>query len=118
MQNAEIFFEHEPWKAPLAWSALLHGAFFGGVLLYAAVIGSLHGESWGGSEGGGGALSVTLVSRAAVPLPPPSEESQNIVANESKGLSESEKRPPENAAIALPARDTQKIGRASCRERV
>lgn len=102
MRNADIFFEHEPWKGPLAWSALLHGVFFGGVMLYAAVVGSLHGESWGGSGSGGEAMSVTLVSRAAVPLPPPSEESQSVVATESKGLSESEKRPPEKEAVALP----------------
>ena len=106
MRNADIFFEHEPWKGPLAWSAALHGAFFGGVLLYAAVIGSLHGANWGGSVSGGDAMSVTLVSRAAVPLPPPSEESQNIVASESKGLSESEKRPPEKAEVALPEPNT------------
>ncbi|MGH9492818.1 MAG: energy transducer TonB [Terriglobales bacterium] len=108
MQNAEIFFEHEAWKGPLAWSALLHAAFFGGLLFYAAVIGSLHGESWGGSGSGGDALSVTLVSRAAVPLPPPSEESQSVVANESKGLSESEKQQPETGAIALPEHDATK----------
>jgi protein TonB len=108
MRNADIFFEHEPWKAPLIGSAVLHGAFFGGLLLYAAVVGSLHGESWGGNGTGGDAMSVTLVSRAAVPLPPPSEESQNIVANESKGLSESEKRQPETGAVALPEHDTAK----------
>lgn len=102
MRNADIFFEHESWKGPLAWSAALHAAFFGGVLAYGVFVGSLHGESWGGTEGGGGALSVTLVSAAAVPLPPPSEESPNLVANESKGLSESEKRPPEKEAVALP----------------
>jgi hypothetical protein len=101
MRNADIFFEHESWKGPLAWSAALHAAFFGVVLLYAAVIGSLHGESWGGTEGGGGAMSVTLVSRAAVPLPPPSEESQNI-CQRFHGL-ESEKWPPEKAEVALPS---------------
>lgn len=108
MRNADIFSEHEPWKGPLAWSAVLHGAFFGAVLLYAALIGSLHGASWGGPVSGGDAMSVTLVSRAAVPLPPPSEESQNIVASESKGLSESEKRPPEKAEVALPEPNTPK----------
>lgn len=102
MRSPDIFFEHDPWKGPLAWSAALHGAFFGGLVLYAAVVGSLHGTSWGGSVTGGDAMSVTLVSRAAVPLPPPSEESQNVVASESKGLSESEKRPPETGAIAIP----------------
>ena len=101
MRNAEIFFEHEPWKGPLTWSVLLHAGFFGSILLYASIAG-LHGASWGGSGSGGDALSVTLVSRAAVPLPPPSEESQNIVANESKGLSESEKRKPETGAVAIP----------------
>jgi protein TonB len=108
MRNADIFFEHEAWKGPLAWSALLHAAFFGGVLLYAAVVGSLHGTSWGGTSSGGDAMSVTLVSRSAVPLPPPSEESQNIVANESKGLSESEKRPPEKEAVSLPQHEAAK----------
>ena len=108
MRNADIFFEHEPWKGPLVSSVLLHAIFFGGVVFYAAVIGSLHGESWGGSSSGGGAMSVTLVSRAAVPLPPPSEESQNIVASESKGLSESEKRPPEQAEVTLPEPNTPK----------
>jgi protein TonB len=109
MRSPDIFFEREPWKAPLIGSAVLHAAFFGGMLLYAAVLGSLHGESWGGTgSSGGDALSVTLVSRAAVPLPLPSEESQNIVANESKGLSESEKRQPETNAVALPEHDTAK----------
>jgi protein TonB len=107
MRNADIFFEREPWKGPLAWSAILHSAFFGGLVLYASVAG-LHGASWGGSSAGGDAMSVTLVSRAPVPLPPPSDESQNIVANESKGLSESEKRPPEKEAVALPEPAKQK----------
>lgn len=107
MRNADIFFEHEPWKGPLAWSAVLHGAFFGSVVLYASIAG-LHGASWGGSGSGGDALSVTLVSRSEVPLPPPSEESQSVVATESKGLSESEKRPPEKEAVKLPEREPSK----------
>ena len=51
------------------------------------------GESWGGTTGGGGAMSATLVS--SIPLPKPPTETQNVLANESKGLAES--KPKETA---------------------
>ena len=122
--NAGIFEERDPWQAPLAWSVTLHGLLFAGILLYGAVAGGFHGESWGGVGSGGGAMSATLVSNVTVPLPRKEAESENIVANQSAGLSRTEpqvrKQVPD--AFPIPAPDAKKkpdkIGRASCRERV
>ena len=51
--SAGIFEDRDPWQAPLAWSTALHAMFFGGVLLYGALAGGFHGESWGGVGSGG-----------------------------------------------------------------
>ena len=106
--SAEIYTEREEWQRPLAWSAGLHGFLFGGILLYAVIIGRYTGESWGGA-GSGGAMSATLVS--TIPLPNTAPKSQNIVANESKGLSQSlpkVKEEPAPEAIAIPEKDTKR----------
>ncbi len=106
--SADIYNEHESWQRPIAWSAALHVALFGGMLLYAVVIGRMTGESWGGA-GGGGAMSATLV--ATIPLPNVAPQSQNIVANESKGLTQSlpkVKEEPAPEAIPIPEKDTKK----------
>ncbi len=102
--RAEIFEEHERWAPSLIASTVLH------VGLTAAIVftgwANFHhaGENWGGdTSGGGGAMSATLVS--AIPLPHPVEESQNVLANDSKGLSQAqptvkETPPPDAIAIA------------------
>lgn len=105
--SADIFFEREDITRPLAWSVVLHSALFGGMFLYAALFAGVRGETWGGS-GGGGAISASLVS--SVPLPAPATETQNIVAHESTGLSQSqpltrEEPPPE--AIPIPERPSR-----------
>jgi protein TonB len=107
--HTDIFTERDNWGGPVAWSVVLHGILFGGILLYAAVLGGARGESWGGTGGGGGAMSATLVS--TIPLPATAAPTENVLANESKGLSESlpevkEEAPPE--AIPIPARDAKK----------
>lgn len=89
----------------------LHVALFGGILLYATILGNLRGESWGGT-GGGGAMSATLVS--SIPLPNVNPESTNILANESKGISQTlpkEEEKPEPQAIPIPSRDAKKTDR-------
>src|SRR5690349_11530800 len=107
--SADIFTEHEGWKQPLAWSAGLHALLFGSILAYGAIFGHLGGEGWGGGGMGGGAISATLVS--TIPLPASATATQNIVANESKGLTQSlpkvkEEAPPE--AIPIPDKDTKR----------
>jgi len=110
-QSADIYAEQEGWTQPLAWSTVFHAALIGSMFLYAAVAGETHGENWGGG-GGGDALSATLVSNASVPLPAPQEQTENVLANESKGLSESlpkeiEKPTPE--AVPIPDQATKKV---------
>ena len=101
--NAEIFFEHERWGRNLTWSLALHIAVAGSILFYAVVVPSSRGEGWG-AGGGGDAMGVTLVS--TVPLPAPPVQTPNVLANESKGLTQSEPKPVEKEkepeAIPIP----------------
>jgi protein TonB len=105
--SADIFTERQDWRSPLALSAALHGLFFGSILLYGALFGGLRGESWGGIGAGGGAISATLVS--SVPLPARESPTENILANESRGMSQS--LPKEAAevpeAIPIPEKEAQ-----------
>jgi protein TonB len=81
-------------------------ALFGSIIIYSTVYGLMagHGENWGNTEFGS-AMSATLVSRAAVPLPAPTEQTDNLVANESKGLTESQPKAVEQQPEALPIPD-------------
>jgi periplasmic protein TonB len=105
--NAEIFLEHDRWGRNLAWSAALHVAIAGSILLYAVIAPSGRGEGWG-AGGGGDAIGVTLIS--TVPLPASPVQTQNVLATESKGLSQSqpkvEEKEPE--AIPIPEKDSKK----------
>ncbi len=107
--RADIFEERDPWQAPVAWSVALHGLLYGGMLMYSAIFGGFHGESWGGVSSGGGAMSATLVSSVTVPLPRKETETENIVANQSEGLSRTEPKEREQApdAVPIPAANAQ-----------
>jgi periplasmic protein TonB len=104
--SADIYFEHDRWGRALAWSAGFHVAVTGLILLYAAVFGSQAGTGWG-AGGGGSAIGVTLVT--TVPLPASPTPTQNVLANESKGLTQSqpkvEEKEPE--AIEIPGKTTK-----------
>jgi periplasmic protein TonB len=96
--NAEIYFEHDPWGRALAWSAGFHVAMTGLLFLYSVVLGSRTGTGWG-AGGGGSAIGVTLVS--TVPLPASPTQTQNVLANESKGLTQSQPKVEEKAPDAI-----------------
>ena len=100
--NAEIFFEHDNWFRNLAWSVGLHIAVAGSIILYALVWHGSGGSNWG-AGGGGDAMGVTLVS--SVPLPASAIQTQNVLANESKGLTESLPKTEEKAPEAIPIPD-------------
>ena len=100
--NAEIFFEHDKWFRNLAWSVALHIAVAGSILLYAVAWHGSGGSNWG-AGGGGDAMGVTLVS--SVPLPASAIQTQNVLANESKGLTESLPKTEEKAPEAIPIPD-------------
>jgi periplasmic protein TonB len=97
--NAEIFFEHDRWGRNLTWSLVLHVAVTGSILLYAVVAPGSHGEGWG-AGGGGDAMGVTLVS--TVPLPATPAQTQNVLANDSKGITQSQPQPVEKEPEAIP----------------
>jgi len=100
--NAEIFFEHDNWFRNLAWSVALHSAVAGSIILYAVVWHGGGGSNWG-AGGGGDAMGVTLVS--SVPLPASAIQTQNVLANESKGLTESLPKTEEKEPEAIPIPD-------------
>ena len=108
-RRQSIFDERESWQRPMAFSTTLHAGFFALIFLYSAYLGRLPHESWGSAAGSAGeALSVSLVSPAALPLPRPVAQTENIVANDSPGLTQSTPRElpaPEPRAIAIPARE-------------
>ena len=85
--NAEIYFEHERWGRALAWSAGLHVGMTVLLLIYSAVFYRTSGDTWG-AGGGGEAIGATLVS--TVPIAAPPAQTQNVLANESKGLTQSQ----------------------------
>lgn len=96
--NAEIFFEHGSWPRALAWSAGFHALVTGMILLYASFFMAPRGEGWG-SGGGGSAIGVSLVS--TVPLPAQATQTQNVLANESKGLTQSQPKVEEKSPEAI-----------------
>src|SRR5579872_5497120 len=96
--NAEIYFEHDHWARPLAWSAVLHGAVVAFLLVYSAIFYGTSGQGWG-AGGGGEAIGATLVS--TVPLPANPSPSQNVLANESKGLTQSQPKIEEKEPDAI-----------------
>jgi protein TonB len=88
---------------------VLHGCLLGSILIYGFIASRNSGTNWGGDSMGGEAISANLVSN--IPLPRPKVETENIVANDSKGLTQSqpkveEKAPPE--AIAIPEKSVKK----------
>src|ERR1700677_4884734 len=96
--NAEIFFEHERWGRALGWSAAFHVAVAAVILVYTMVATGSRGEGWG-AGGGGEAIGATLVS--TVPLPANPAATQNVVANESKGVTQSQPKPVEKEPDAV-----------------
>jgi protein TonB len=104
--NAEIYFEHERWGRPLAWSAVLHGAITGALLVYSAVFYGTSGSAWG-SGGGGEAIGATLVT--TVPIAATPADKQNVLANESKGVTKSQDKIEEKEpdAIAIQGKNTK-----------
>ena len=101
MASTEIYFEHERWGRALARSVLVHVGVIATLLVYATYVTRGRGEAWG-SGGGGDAIGATLVS--TVPLAAPPAPTQNVLANESKGITQSqpkiEEKEPEAIEIA------------------
>lgn len=100
--NAEIFFEHSDWRRPLAWSVGLHVAVTAAIIFY-AVLAPGRGTGLWGAGGGGDAMGVNLVT--TVPLPSTGAQNNNVLANESKGLTQSKPKVEETTPEAIPIPD-------------
>lgn len=98
MVQAGIFEERDKWTGAIVLSIGFHL-----LLAIAAIIGGYfsgpHGEDWGGSTSGS-AMQVNMVS--AVPLPAPQEATQNIVATDNKGLTQSVPQTAQEEPQAIP----------------
>jgi protein TonB len=104
--STEIFFEHERWGRALSWSVGLHVGVTVALLAYTAILSGPHGGSWG-AGGGGDAIGATLVS--TVPLPANPSQTQNVLANESKGVTKSQPKieTPEPDAVEIQGKNTK-----------
>ena len=102
MASADIYSEHAGLGRPLMWSAGLHVAFTAFVVLYTVFVPGFRGQGWG-SGGGGDAMGATLVS--SVPLPASMTQTNNVLATESKGLSQSQPKVQEKEPEAIPIPD-------------
>jgi protein TonB len=96
--NPEIFFEHDNWGRALTWSAGFHVGVTAVILIYSLLATRSGGTGWG-SGGSGDAMGVTLVS--SVPLPAATPQNENVLANESKGLTKSEPKIEEKEPDAI-----------------
>ncbi len=96
--NTGIYFESDRLGRALAWSAALHVGITAALLIYTALAGRTSGDTWG-SGGGGEAIGATLVS--TVPLPATPADAKNVLANESKGITQSQPKVQEKEPDAI-----------------
>ncbi|HYM77324.1 MAG TPA: TonB family protein [Candidatus Dormibacteraeota bacterium] len=96
--STEIYFEHDRWGRALAWSAGLHVGITVGLLIYTTFVTRGSGDTWG-AGGGGDAIGATLVS--TVPLAATPSQTQNVLANQSKGLTQSQPKIQEKEPDAI-----------------
>ena|ERR1035441_6859759 len=111
--DADIYGYKEAITPSLAVSTALHAALLAFLVFVPALL-SRSGQDWGNNGSGGtsgGAISARLVS--GIPLPPkPNAKPENVLANESKGLSHplpapAAKPKEDERAIAIPDRQSK-----------
>ena len=83
--RANLFYERESWKKPITLSLSFHGLLVVSILVVAYIYGHQAVNTWGTNNGQ--AVQATLVSASSLPIPHP-EATNNIVANESKGVTQ------------------------------
>jgi protein TonB len=103
MMQTSIFDERDKWSRAVLLSAGLH-LFLVVVVVATGFISLSKGNDWGGTATGE-AVQANLVS--AVPLPAPQEPTQNIVATENKGLTQSQPKEAKQEPDAIPIPDKQ-----------
>jgi len=103
----DMFSEREDWKKPVVISAGFH-ALFAVFVVVAGYVSGARGQTFGGGDTEGQSVTASLVS--SIPLPHPQVTTDNILANESKGQTQSvpEQQTPEKPeAIPIPENPTK-----------
>lgn len=90
--RANMFYEREQWKKPLLVSVGFHGGLVLAIIAGSFIMAPHSNSNWGTNAGQ--AVEAQLVS-APIPLPQPKEQTDNIVANESKGVTHTLPQPKE-----------------------
>lgn len=108
----------EPILAPATGSFLLHGALFGGLMLYGILGGFFHHTFWGSKEVGG-AIQVNLVS-SAIPLPSERPPNENVLSTETPSEAPAAPAPKtkeaiDDKAIAISGKQKPKQQKAAVR---
>lgn len=88
--RANLFYEKEQWSRPLLLSVGFHLALVAAIVIAAYAFKDRVENNWGFNQGD--AVTAQLVSASALPIPHV-DESANIVANESKGVTETKPEP-------------------------
>jgi periplasmic protein TonB len=102
-----LFYEREQWKKPLFLSAGFHLFLTGSIVLTAFLLAPRATTNWG--QNTGDAVNATLISASALPIPHV-EESKNIVANDSKGVTETKPQPKPvetDDGVSIPSKDVK-----------
>jgi len=82
-----LFLEKDRWSLPLIFSLGFHGLLGLGIFALGFVLEPTGRSDWGNNPGD--AVVAQLVSAAPIPIPKPETPTENIVANESRGVTQS-----------------------------
>jgi protein TonB len=86
-----MFYERDSWRQPLTLSLGFHALVVLTIVALSLVMDSRGKTNWGQNEGD--AVSAQLVSSAPIPIPKPDTPSDNIVAHDSKAVTQSAPEP-------------------------
>ena len=86
-----LFMEKDRWSKPLALSFVFHGLIGLGIFAMGFVLEPSGKSDWGNNPGD--AVVAQLVSGAPIPIPKPDVQTENIVASESKGVTQTVPQP-------------------------
>jgi periplasmic protein TonB len=85
--RANMFYEHESWRKPLALSLGFH-VLLGLTIFALGFVMTPTGKSDWGQQNGVDVVNAQLVSNAPIPLPQPTVKTDNIVANDIKAVTQ------------------------------
>jgi len=89
--HANLFFEKDHWTGPLVLAVIFHALLGLSIFALGLVLEPSGKSDWGNNPGD--AVVAQLVSGAPIPIPKPDVQTENIVASESKGVTQTVPQP-------------------------